>query len=114
LGQPGTFGSPVDPSEAGPLGPLWPDGEPGGLAKYANRPAEEKSGGTSDESGGGAELVMEIDVPEGVTDDEVLAVIGRLTLGADRLHRDLGGHGLKVKSLEVFEGVAAPVEVPRG
>ena len=28
LGQPGTLGAPIDPSEAGPLGPLWPHGVP--------------------------------------------------------------------------------------
>jgi hypothetical protein len=28
LGRPGTRGSPIDPSEAGPLGPLWPNGAP--------------------------------------------------------------------------------------
>jgi hypothetical protein len=28
LGKPRTLGTPIDPSESGPLGPLWPDGEP--------------------------------------------------------------------------------------
>jgi hypothetical protein len=28
LGQPLTLGQPIDPSETGPLGPLWPDGSP--------------------------------------------------------------------------------------
>jgi hypothetical protein len=28
LGDPGKFGQPIDPSESGPLGSLWPKGAP--------------------------------------------------------------------------------------
>jgi hypothetical protein len=109
LGKPDTLGATIDPSESGPLGPLWPQGEPEWYTKAATgtvTPREEPSGD--------AELVVEIDVPEGLSDDEVLAVIKRLSLEADDLHRALGGHGLKVKRLEVYQGTPAPVEVPLG
>jgi len=109
LGQPGTLGAPIDPSKSGPLGPLWPQGVPEWYTEAAT-----KTVAPHEEPSGDAELVVEIDVPEGISDDEVLAVIERLSLDADDLHRALGGHGLKVKRLEVYQGAPAPVEVPLG
>jgi len=47
LGQPGTLGAPIDPSEAGPLGPLWPHGVPGWYTEAATgtiTPHEEPAG----------------------------------------------------------------------
>jgi len=47
LGQPGTLGAPIDPSEAGPLGPLWPHGVPEWYTEAATgtgTPHEEPSG----------------------------------------------------------------------
>jgi hypothetical protein len=47
LGQPGTLGAPIDPSEAGPLGPLWPQGVPEWYTEAATgtgTPHEEPSG----------------------------------------------------------------------
>lgn len=43
-----------------------------------------------------AQLRVEVDVPEGVSDEEALAVIERLSVEIDNLHRALGGHGLRV------------------
>jgi len=49
LGQPGTLGAPIDPSEAGPLGPLWPQGVPEWYTEAATgtgTPHEEPAGDT--------------------------------------------------------------------
>ena len=49
LGQPGTLGAPIDPSEAGPLGPLWPQGVPEWYTEAATgtvTPHDEPSGDT--------------------------------------------------------------------
>jgi len=47
LGEPDTLGAPIDPSEAGPLGPLWPHGVPEWYTEAATgtgTPHEEPSG----------------------------------------------------------------------
>jgi hypothetical protein len=97
------LGQAIDPSESGPLGPLWPDGAPKWFAR--------NFGSGTGENG---ELVVEIEVPDGVSDDEVLSAVERISLAADDLHRSLGGHGLRVKRLEITQEAGVPVGAPRG
>ena len=61
---------------------------------------------------GNDELVLEIDVPEGVSDDEIIARVREMALMADGLHRSLGGRGLKVERLEVHQEAGVPVGAP--
>lgn len=42
------------------------------------------------------ELVIEIESPEGVSEEDFIETVGKLALHCDDLHRDLGGHGLKI------------------
>lgn len=111
LGEPGTPGLPIDPSEAVPLGPLWPGGEPEWLRKEGPRTPEPLEILDLEDV---PELVVEIDVPDDATDEDVLALVGELVLQADDLHRSLGGQGLQVERLEVHEDAGMPVEAPRG
>lgn len=112
LGQFPELGDPIDPSESGPLGPLWPDGEP---AWYREANDEVKAGSSAKtESGGDSELVLKIEVPEDATDEEILSLARDLALRADDLHRALGGRGLKVDTLEIFGRAPVPEGVPRG
>ena len=54
------------------------------------------------------ELLVEIDVPEDASDEDVIALVGELVLHADDLHRTMGGHGLKVERLEVHQDAGVP------
>ena len=130
--QQGELGGPIDLSESGPLGPLWPDGEPDwykeaveaegtsvenieisgaakavGTAKGTVKINEE---GTSENQ----ELVMEIDIPDGVSDSDAIEGAKELALKADNYHRSQGGRGLEVSDLEIFEEAAKPAGVPNG
>jgi multidrug efflux pump subunit AcrA (membrane-fusion protein) len=81
--------TPVPPSF---FGPLWPEGSPPWSSEQD-------------------EIVLEIDVPDTATEEEVLAGIEEVVDAADRLHRAEGGHGLKVEALEVTEEAGVPAEV---
>lgn len=91
-----------DPIDFNKLGPLWPEGEPAWFTKAQ----------AGDQPCGDAELVVELEIPEGVSDEEVLETILELSLRADDLHRELGGKGLKVERLEVFDRSPVPTGVP--
>jgi hypothetical protein len=60
------------------------------------------------------ELLIEIEVPEYASDAELLAMVRETVWQADELHRQLGGHGLKVESLEVLEGMPVLAGGPHG
>ncbi len=81
------------------FGPLWPEGVPEGW------PAREQASE-------GCELVFEIDMPEGVSEEEVYDGAIELAARADDLHRAYGGHGLKVKSVEIHDEVPVREGVP--
>ena len=82
------------------FGPLWPEGEPEGW------PVKE-------ETSEGQELVLEFEVPEGMSDEEAMERISALINKADDLHRAHGGRGLRTKGVEVYgrELVDDPVGV---
>lgn len=84
------------------FGPLWPDGEP---AEWPEEGKEAKAGPS--------ELVLELDVPDDMTDDEVVQVVRELSLAMDSLHRAYGGSGLKIKRLEIDQNASVPTGVSR-
>lgn len=90
-----TDDTPVPPSF---FGPLWPEGPP------PRWPAQE-------EPSEGKELVLQIEVPEDATEEQVREVIRQLVGHADDYDRANGGHGLKVSSIEITEDAAL---VPEG
>jgi hypothetical protein len=48
----------------------------------------------------GEEIVLEVEVPEGASDADVIAAVVGLADAADGLHRAHGGHGLRVARLQ--------------
>ncbi len=64
-------------------------------------------GGAEEETCEGSALHFEIGVPDVASDDEVESVVLGLIEHADALHRAMGGHGLKIESLEMFGDVPA-------
>ena len=112
-----------DPMELDQLGPLWPKGEPEWFRNPPALPDEpedaeaepaEQEEPEQPEPCGDYELVLELDVPAGVSEGELLDVAKRLSQHADRLHRAIGGKGLKVNRLEILESADVPEEVPSG
>ena len=121
------LGDPVDVSESGPLGPLWPDGPPEGWpqdAPPASPPHTRRKKRQSvpkpirsrkpPEPCGDAELVVEIEVPTDVTDEELIRAVGELADRADGWHRALGGDGLKIERLEIGTEARVPEGAPHG
>lgn len=70
------------------FGPLWPNGTP------LEWPIQ---------SSGDEKIVLEIEIPEGATDEEAAALARHLADRADDFHRARGGHGLKVETVTVFD-----------
>jgi hypothetical protein len=56
-------------------------------------------------------IAFEIQVPENASDSDVIQFAKCLAEEADSLHRALGGHGLKIESLEAFGEASVPEEV---
>lgn len=81
------------------FGPLWPRGVPDGW------PVKE-------EASEGNELVLELEIPDGVSDEEMYAKAIALADDADSLHRAYGGNGLKVKTVEVYDELHVREGVP--
>lgn len=46
-------------------------------------------------------LKVELTIPEGMSDEQVIEITKELTSRLDDVHRALGGHGLQVESVEV-------------
>jgi hypothetical protein len=105
LGRPGEAGQPIDPSESGPLGPLWPKGEPEWFAQAraaANETAPEDTEAAEFKLEGDpvAELLNSKPAPQifayfdgsGFTQKEIALCLSYLS----ECYRDLGGSGLKL------------------
>jgi hypothetical protein len=109
-----THDTPVPPDF---FGPLWPDGRP----PYG-WPEPERSGAPQVLSerpvavpkSDNAELVLTIDVPEGIPDEDVLGLVAELVTRADALHRAYGGHGLEVEEGNVEINRETPQPAPAG
>jgi hypothetical protein len=80
------------------FGPLWPDGEPPGWP-------------VTEEGSENDQLVLQVEVPDDASDDEVIGKVKELVDQADSLQRAYGGHGLKIDSLEAYGEALVPVEV---
>jgi hypothetical protein len=78
------------------FGPMWPDGPPPGW------PPEES---TVDE------IVLELDVPEAATDEDIIRLARGVAEHADAVYRAGGGNGLKIEEVEVYSESACPAEV---
>lgn len=78
------------------FGSIWPFGPP---AEFHERDSR------------GAEISIELSVPEGMTDSDVLELVKRTVLQADGLHRAYGGHGLRVDvgGVEIEREACVPV-----
>ena len=99
LGKPDTPGVPIDPSEAGPLGPLWPQGVP----EWYTEAGVVQHVAVTDTASSGESVQVEVTpqpAPQvfayfdgsGFTPEEVAHCLGYLS----EVYRDLGGAGLKV------------------
>lgn len=121
------LGKPIDATENGPLGSLWPDDPPiwyvEGRAWMERLLAESKDSSEGkagippdpgDEPCGDTEVVVEIEIPEGVSEEEFLEQVGKMAEFADDLHRAHGGHGLKIDCIEIFDGASVPEGMPHG
>lgn len=85
--------TPVSPAF---FGPMWPNGIPAGWpVDETKKDAEAR------------ELVIELDVPDGVTDEDLYKMAVEMADDADSLHRAYGGRGIRLRSIEVEE--EAPV-----
>jgi hypothetical protein len=76
---------------------MWPNGPPDGW------PPEES---TVDE------VVLELEIPEGATEEEVIRLATEVATRADAIYREGGGRGLKLEDLEIFS--EQPATVPTG
>ena len=54
----------------------------------------------------GHKLVVELDVPDGVSDEELYDTVGELAVRIDTLHRALGGRGVTIETVEITSRVA--------
>jgi hypothetical protein len=81
------------------FGPVWPCDPPRGWPDLGPEPNSENS-----------ELVVTIDVPEGMSDAQVLELVAGLAVKADAIHRAYGGHGLEVEegNVEIDREVVQP------
>jgi len=71
------------------FGPLWPEGRPPEWDWWESDSKE-------------YELIVAVDVPEGISDQEFLELIAALGGQLDSLHRAYGGHGLKIGASDLI------------
>jgi hypothetical protein len=83
------------------FGPLWPEGPPRGWP--GSEPNSEN-----------VELVLTIDVPDRISDEDVLGLVAGLVKRADAVHRAYGGHGLQVEEGNVEIDRESLEPVPAG
>jgi hypothetical protein len=111
LDPPGTHGMPIDPSESGHLGPLWPEGTP---EWFSNPMSRWGAPASSNEPAGRFELVFEIGATDVIPDRDFIRMVGQVIARADEIHRSLGGHGLKADDVDFDDGAFSTAEVYRG
>jgi hypothetical protein len=129
LGEPAPLGSPIDPSESGPLGRLWPGGAPywytdppkpadaavgighiqledAALSGHAiaTPPAYDMAPGR---------LFLETEVSEYADTEEVAEALARLGYALNAYHIARGGNGLVIDDWQILVPSAEPVEVKR-
>ena len=104
LGQPGTLGDPIDPSEDGPLGSLWPNGAPDW---YTNPPSEAMASAESSPD----RLVLEAYIDESADTEEVADALAKLGYALNAYHIASGGNGLVIDDWEIRVPAPEPVGV---
>jgi hypothetical protein len=100
LGNFPLMGELIDPSESGPLGPLWPEGQPVFLANLAPRSAGAIDGG--DRTPEPRRLVLEAEVTEYADTEEVASALASLCFALNAYHIAAGGNGLIVDDWEIM------------
>jgi hypothetical protein len=103
LGQPGTLGSAIDPSEEGPLGPLWPNGAPDWYLNPTKPGMEDQP-----EESTAPPITFYFDTAE-FSDREIADILVRLS----DLYRAIGGDALVIDRTETLDPslVLTPEEV---
>lgn len=94
--------TPEDRNEQRPLGEevfgaMWPDGAPPGWPE---------------ETADAYRLVIDLDVPPDVSDEDVLRHLAAIAGAADAYHRALGFTGLEIESAEAAVTANVDAEVP--
>ncbi|MCA9232844.1 MAG: hypothetical protein KDA57_19500 [Planctomycetales bacterium] len=100
--QAGIQGDPIDLNE---LGSVWTDESMQGWQTEWT----EKRLGQEPIPSGDSELVIEIQIPDGVSDEETIKQAKELILLANAFHHSLGGKGLALKDLTVFDRSPSPI-----
>ncbi len=118
LGEPGTLGQPIDPSESGPLGPLWHGGEPTWYLRQMPVLSEEVA--TYDERHEVVSiraeplpdgLILEAYVNEFADIDEVSDALANLGYALNAFHIESGGNGLVIDDWRIYMPTPEPAEV---
>lgn len=89
----------IDPSESGPLGPLWPDGAPDW---FTNPPKANYSSPVLDEAEEPGRLILEAYVDEFADTEEVATALANLGYALNAYHIAAGGNGLVVDDWQIF------------
>jgi hypothetical protein len=114
LGNHPDLGDPVDPSESGPLGPLWPDGEPEWFLKGREINVSALSSITmsaSAEAEQPGKLRIRAIVSEFSPEDEVVEELVGLYRELNAYHIACGGAGLVIEDWQILVPELYPEEV---
>ncbi|MFN3241106.1 MAG: hypothetical protein ACE37K_06280 [Planctomycetota bacterium] len=103
----GACGWGVDTAPVKALGDLWP------LVRPEGWPESELDLVLEESEEFGDELVLEMQVPDGLSDDEVRQAIVEMTRRADAYHRAAGGSGLRVRRIDSESQAGSPRGVKR-
>jgi hypothetical protein len=109
LGSYSELGSPVDPSEDGPFGLLWPSGAPAFLMPYLDDQGTAVPGGHGTSDSELERLHLEAEVDEFVDTEEVADALANLCYALNAYHIAAGGNGLAIDEWEVLVPKSIPV-----
>lgn len=87
----------VNPMPDGPFGEYWP--------RESNEELEDADD---------AILEVEFEIPAGTSESEIIDAIREISLGADDLHRAIGGQGIVVDGIEISRNARVPEVNPHG
>jgi len=110
LGEPLELGSPIDTSENGPLGPLWPEGLPASLRVYLDAVGPAESSRAEREGLEPQRLVLEAEVDEFADTEEVASALANLCYALNAYHIAAGGNGLAIDEWQIL----VPKSIPAG
>ena len=110
LGKPLELGSPIDTSESGPLGPLWPWSLSASLEADLVEGGPTKASLARPEGSEPQRLVLEAEVDESADTEEVADALANLCFALNAYHIAAGGNGLAIDEWQVL----APKSIPVG